>query len=108
MTLKLHVTRYLERSFVYQRHRKRNADSFSHCLYRTQPSSGTFPPVPKYSVQFKQVRVIDSDTDHLLTFTVTFSKTRREQDLSETLTHIHPHTPQIKAIAEVPLFKIYF
>jgi hypothetical protein len=68
-----------------------------------------FPQFP--NIQFslnKQVRVIDSDTDHLLTFTVTFSKTRREQDLSETLTHIHPHTPQIKAIAEVPLFKIYF
>ena len=77
----------------------------------TEPSHlrELFPQFP--NIQFslnKQVRVIDSDTDHLLTFTVTFSKTRREQDLSETLTHIHPHTPQIKAIAEVPLFKIYF
>lgn len=66
----------------------------------TEPShlQGIFPPSSLYIY-------------HLLIFTVSFSKMRREQDLdsgTETLIHIHPHTPKIKAIAQVPLFKIYF
>ena len=71
-----------------------------------------FPQFP--NIQFslnKQMRVTDSNIDHLLIFTVTFSKTRREQDLdsgTETLTYIHPHTPQIKAIAEVHFLKFTF
>ena len=61
------------------------------------------------NIQFslnKQMPVTDSNKYHLLTFTVTFSKMRREQDLdsgTETLIHIGPHTPKIKSTAKVPL-----
>lgn len=59
-----------------------------------------YPHFP--NIQFslnKQMPVTDSNKYHLLTFIVTFSKTRREQDLdsgTETLIHIRPHTPKIK------------